>query len=91
MTTPTTTDTRPWKASAHPWKMRYHQVRAYIVCTLAGRLGTARTFLRLAWKGLRGKVAVMDTRLSEANGGYKYINLVITKLPVSAEHTYEDL
>ena len=52
---------------------------------------TAFSFMRLSWKALRGKICIMDTELTEARGGYKYKMLIISKLPVSKEHTYEDL
>ncbi len=33
----------------------------------------------------------MDTELVDSNAGYKYKAFIITKLPVSRKHTYEDL
>ncbi len=89
MTTPAATDTQPWKASR--WRMRYYRLRYYVTETWGFRVGTARLFLRLAWKGFRGKLCVMDTHNTQVNGGYRYKTLVISKLPVSADHTYEDL
>ncbi len=81
---------RSW-GQRHPWKARYHQVRSYVTISLIPRVSTARFFLRLAWKALRHKILIINTRPATANGGYKYINLMISKRPVSADHTYEDL
>ena len=52
---------------------------------------TAFSFMKMAWKALRGKICIMDTELMDSNAGYKYKALIITKLPVSTKHTYEDL
>ena len=33
----------------------------------------------------------MDTELVDSKGGYKYKAYIISKIPVSDKHTYEDL
>ena len=55
------------------------------------RILTALSFLKLSWKALWGKICIMDTELMESNAGYKYKALIISKLPVSIKHTYENL
>ena len=35
------------------------------------RILTALSFMKLAWRSLRGKVGIMDTELMESNAGYK--------------------
>jgi len=50
-----------------------------------------RMFLNLqefAWKSLIGKCAIIDSRIVESNGGFKYQQMEISKLPVSKTHSY---
>ena len=48
-------------------------------------------FLKLSWKMLRGKITLLDTELMSSNVDYKYKAYIISKIPVSKKHTYEDL
>jgi hypothetical protein len=38
---------------------------------------------------LRGKVGLIDRDEVESNGGFKYEQLTLSKLPLSQEHTYD--
>ena len=71
--------------------MKLYRLRTYINYTLKMQVSVALLFTRLSWKALRGKIGIMDTELMDSNAGYKYKAFIITKLPVSREHTYEDL
>ena len=71
--------------------MKLYHLRAYINYTLKMQVSVALFFIKLSWKVLRGKIGVMDTELMNSNVGYKYKAFIISKLPVSREHTYEDL
>lgn len=54
------------------------------------RIGTCRSFLQLAWLGLRGRIVVVNTHKSQARGGYKYISIVVSKRPLSKDHTLSE-
>lgn len=58
---------------------------AYCMCK------NALYFLKLAWLFLCGRLIVIDTQRPVSNGGYRYYALIISKRPVSARHTYDDL
>lgn len=71
--------------------MRYYQIRARLEYGILWNMSTARYFMFLSWLALRGKIAIITSDTSRAKGGYKYFNLVISKMPVSSSHDYEDL
>ena len=54
-------------------------------------LSTARYFLSLATLALLGKIMIVETHLGQGKGGYKYFVVVLSKMPLSNKHTYEDL
>ncbi len=68
-----------------------YRVLAWIKYKISMQVQGAFFFIRLSWKMLWGKIGIMDTELMDSNVGYKYKAFIITKLPVSKEHTYEDL
>ena len=45
-------------------------------------LRTARRFLRYAFLALRGRIVVVDERVVESCGGYTYLQLDISPLPL---------
>ncbi len=45
-------------------------------------------FIGYAFGSLSGKYAVMDGREVSSNGGFKYYQMEITKLPCSSRHVY---
>lgn len=52
-----------------------------------------RTFwwcIKLSFKFLTGRAAIIDSRETRSNGGFKYLNIDFTYLPVSSYHNYED-
>lgn len=56
---------------------------------LFSQISTSRFFLSLAWAALFDNMAVMTTGAMLSNGGYRYMNILVSKLPVSAKHRYE--
>ena len=71
--------------------IRYIKLKSWIKYTLSFRVSGALLFAKLSWKFLLGKIGLMDTELMDSNAGYKYKAYIVTKLPVSTKHTYEDL
>jgi hypothetical protein len=55
------------------------------------RASAARVLLRWSWLALRGRLGFMDGRVVTSKGGFKYYQVEVSRLPVSAAHTYEDL
>lgn len=47
--------------------------------------------VKLGWRFLTGRMLLITVEDAESNGGYKYFVLVLSKRPVSALNTYEDL
>ena len=71
---------------------RYRRLRNWLKYTpLRTQVSYALFFAMLSWKLLRGKITIMDTELMNSNAGYKYKAYIISKIPVSDKHTYEDL
>jgi len=66
---------RHWKIV---WQARYKP-----------RVSLCFTFLQWSWEALRGKLGVIDGRIVTSNGGFKYYQLEISKLPLSEKNTYE--
>jgi len=52
---------------------------------------TAKTFLRLATLAGRGRLKIVNSEEARARGGYKYLCLTISKMPVSKDHDYDNL
>ena len=48
-------------------------------------------FMKLSWYFLCGRMLLVTTEKPVSNGGYRYYSLVISKRPLSAHHSYEDL
>ena len=65
----------------------YYSVRYGLVSNLINAI----YFLKLAFQFARGKLILITVNYPTSNGGYKYMSLVISKCPVSATHTYDDL
>lgn len=61
-------------------KARWFWVKSYI--------GLCLWFLQLAWKALRGKIIIVDTKITESTGGFKYFTAHISKRPLSKDHDY---
>ena len=51
---------------------------------------TARYFVKIAWRSLRGKILIIETKNAISNGGFKYVAIIVSKSPVSNSHTYEE-
>ena len=66
--------------------IRLHLYQPYL--RLSWNVATARTFLRWAWQGLRGQIGIIDSRTVSSRGGYKYLQVEISNLPVSSTHEY---
>ncbi len=45
-------------------------------------------FLYLAWMNLIGKIGIITSKEEVSRGGYKYLSIVISRLPVSKNHKY---
>lgn len=45
-------------------------------------------FQAISWKSLIGKMGIVQSRDVTSNGGFKYHQLNITKLPFSEKHSY---
>lgn len=45
-------------------------------------------FQQLAFKNLFGKMTIVDSRKVKSNGGFKYYQMEISKLPFSKTHNY---
>ena len=58
---------------------------------LFSNLINAKYFFTIAWRFAIGKLILIDTNEVKSNGGYRYISLLISKRPVSHDHTYEDM
>ncbi len=73
------------------YKRLRNRLQSWFKYTLSFQILGAFHFMKLSWKMLWGKIGLMDTELMNSNVGYKYKAYIITKLPVSTKHTYEDL
>lgn len=47
-------------------------------------------FAKIAFYGLFNKIIVIDTKTVKSNGGYKYLQILMSKRPVSKKHTYNE-
>lgn len=52
------------------------------------RLCSARFFLSWAWRALRGKGVIIDSREVRSNGGFKYLQCELSYTPVDKDHSY---
>lgn len=75
------------------WKLRgkWYGFRAWLLLVPLWRIKTAAYYLWLSWLAVRGKIINVSSHESTARGGYKYLSLVISKMPMSSTHTYEDV
>jgi len=71
---------------------KYYEIKAWFSVVFLVRIRCFFYFMRLAFLMLIGKLLFMDTytRTIPSNGGHKYLDLVISKRPLSKEHTYEE-
>jgi hypothetical protein len=72
-------------------RMLYEVIRAKVKYGLIWNVRTSWVFLRLAWKALRGQIHIVQSQDSYARGGFRYHDIVVSKIPMSSEHRYEDL
>jgi len=72
-------------------RMLYEVIRAKMKSGLIWNVRTSWSFLRLAWKALRGQITIVQSQDCYARGGFRYHDIVVTKTPMSSEHRYEDL
>jgi hypothetical protein len=70
--------------------LRFWMIWGALRWAFKSRFLNALFFLKIAWNFLRGRLILVDTHESWANGGYKYYSLVISKKPVSANHEYDE-
>jgi len=76
-----------WSAFWH----YYYTLCAIIKMRYMTNIRVAGAFLKLAGLALRGKITIISSRETFSNGGFRYLAITISKLPFSADHTYEDL
>jgi len=52
------------------------------------QVNNALVFLEMAWLSLRGKFGIIESNAITSKGGYKYLQLNVSRLPVSENHIY---
>lgn len=68
------------------WTALAYKIRLNFVAPL-------RTFFYFQWVAflaIRNKIILIDTDTVKSKGGYKYVGIVISKRPLSPDHTYEE-
>lgn len=71
------------------WRMAYISARVNVSCWWSMNVCAGWFFVRLGWRVFRGELLWMDTHSTEANGGFKYRSITLSKRPVSASATYD--
>lgn len=68
------------------WTALAYKIREYFTAPIQ----TFFYFQWVAFLALRNKIILIDTDTVTSKGGYKYVGIVISKRPVSPDHTYEE-
>lgn len=74
--------------------MRYYIIKAHIESKLwifGMKYRLMIWFFKRGIDAIRGKICVIDSREVYSNGGYKYYNMDLSRLPLDKNADYSDL
>lgn len=69
----------------------WYSIKAKIKFGILLQFFTALRFAKITWLALWGKIIIVESKKCTSNGGYKYLEIIISKRPLLKNHIYEGI
>ena len=71
--------------------IKWYSIKIKVKYRILQPISTAWFFAKITWLSLWNKMLIVTTVKHTSRGGYKYLSIIISRCPLSKNHTYDNL